>query len=168
MAYILLTIALIVLDQVVKYLVSSNIPLYGSVPFIPYIMELTYVQNTGAAFSILSEHTWILTLISLVMSVILAVWKKFFSHPFGRTALTMILAGAIGNLIDRALLGYVVDMFHTLFMEFAVFNVADICVVVGGIAAGIYYLFFYDKLEGKAPEGTQEKECSHDEADQNG
>ena len=157
MAYILLTIALIVLDQVVKYLVSSSIPLYGSVPFIPYIMELTYVQNTGAAFSILSEHTWILTLISLVMSVILAVcvWKKFFSHPFGRTALTLILAGAIGNLIDRVWLGYVVDMIELEFMRFAVFNVAD-CAVCVGAALLVIYAFFFDE------DSKKKKEKSHD------
>ena len=149
MPYFLLTIFLIGLDQFVKYLVYTNIPLHGSMPFIPYIMELTYVQNTGAAFSILSEHTWLLTLCSFVLSIILAVavWQKFFEHPFGRTALTLVLAGAIGNLIDRAFRGYVVDMFHTLFMEFAVFNVADICVVVGGIAASLYYVFFYENME---------------------
>ena len=158
MPYFLLTAALVALDQVVKLLVLEHIPLHGSVPFLPHILELTYVQNTGAAFSIFSEHTWILTLLSLVMSVVLAlaVWKKFFAHPFGRTALTLVLAGAVGNLIDRALRHYVVDMFHTLFMEFAVFNVADICVVVGGIAAAVYYLFFYEKLEGK--------EKDHDDA----
>ena len=85
------------------------------------------------------------------MSVLLAlaVWKPLFRHPFGRTALVLLLAGAVGNLIDRALQGYVVDMFHVLFMEFAVFNVADICVVVGGFAAVVYYLFFYEKLEGR-------------------
>lgn len=165
MPYVLLTVALVVLDQLVKYLIFTYIPLYGSVPFLPYILELTYVQNTGAAFSIFSEHTWLLTLCSAVMSAVLAlaVWKKFFAHPFGRTALTLILAGAIGNLIDRAWRGFVVDMFHTLFMEFAVFNVADICVVVGGIAAGVYYVFFYEKLEGAA-----RKEQIHDKADQNG
>ena len=72
--------------------------------------------------------------------------------------MALLLAGAVGNLIDRALQGYVVDMFHVLFMEFAVFNVADICVVVGGFAAVIYYLFFYEKLEGgpKEPENSQE------------
>ena len=59
-----------------------------------------------------------------------------------------VLAGAVGNLIDRALLGYVTDMFETLFMRFAVFNVADICVVVGGIAFCVYYLFFHGKEEG--------------------
>ena len=164
MPYFLLAIVLIALDQLVKHMVLTYIPLYGSVPFIPYIMDLTFVKNTGAAFSILSDHTWLLTVSSLLMSIVLAiaVGKKFFAHPLGRTALTLVLAGAVGNLIDRAIRGYVVDMFHTLFMEFAVFNVADICVVVGGIAAGLYYVFLYDKLEGKG------KEIPHDQAEQNG
>ena len=149
MLYAILAAVLVALDQLVKYLVVQNIPLGEHVPFLPYLLDLTYVQNTGAAFSLFSDHTWILALISLVMSVLLAlaVWKPLFRHPFGRTAL--VLAGAVGNLIDRALQGYVVDMFHVLFMEFAVFNVADICVVVGGFAAVVYYLFFYEKLEGR-------------------
>ena len=159
MLYAVLVAALVALDQLVKYLVVQNIPLGEHVPFLPYLLDLTYVQNTGAAFSLFSEHTWLLAVISLVMSVLLAaaLWKPLFRHPFGRAALSLLLAGAIGNLIDRALQGYVVDMFHVLFMEFAVFNVADICVVVGGIAAMVYYLFFYEKLEGrsKAPKEGQ-------------
>ena len=148
--YFLLAAALVAVDQVVKYLVRAGIPLHTAVDFLPGL-DLTYVQNTGAAFSLFSQHTWLLTLISAVMSVVLgvAVWKKFFAHPFGRCALTLVLAGAVGNLIDRALQGYVVDMFNVLFMDFAIFNVADICVVVGGIAACVYYVFFYEKLEGK-------------------
>lgn len=151
MAYAVLVALLILLDQGVKFLVRTGIPLGGSVPFIPYILELTYVRNTGAAFSLLAEHTWLLTLISAVMSValVLALFRGFFKHPLGKVSLCLVLAGAVGNLIDRAVLGYVVDMFRTLFMEFAVFNVADICVVVGGFAAAAYYLFLYDKLEGK-------------------
>ena len=149
MLYALLVLILVALDQVVKYLVVANIPLGEHVPFLPYIMDLTYVQNTGAAFSIFSEHTWILTMISLVVSVILAValWKGFFRHPLGRLSLTLLLAGAVGNLIDRVRLQYVVDMFHVLFMNFAVFNVADVFVVVGGIAAALYYMFLADRLE---------------------
>ena len=149
MLYALLVLILVALDQVVKYLVVANIPLGEHVPFLPYIMDLTYVQNTGAAFSIFSQHTWILTVISLVVSVILvaALWKGFFRHPLGRLSLTLLLAGAIGNLIDRVRLQYVVDMFHVLFMNFAVFNVADVFVVVGGIAAALYYMFLADKLE---------------------
>ena len=145
MLYAVLVVALVVLDQVVKFLVRANIPLGGDVPFLPHILQLTYVQNTGAAFSLLEEHTWILTIVSLL--VVLLV-KKVFPRPFAMAALSMVLAGAVGNLIDRALLGYVTDMFETLFMRFAVFNVADICVVVGGIAFCVYYLFFHGKEEG--------------------
>lgn len=150
MLYATLVIALVALDQLVKYLVLTHIPLGGHMDFLPHVLELTYVKNTGAAFSILNQHTWLLVLISLVMSVLLAwaVFKPLFRHPLGRGCLTLVLAGAVGNLIDRALLGYVTDMFETLFMRFAVFNVADICVVVGGIAFCVYYLFFHGKEEG--------------------
>ena len=149
MPYAVLAAALVALDQLVKYLVSHNIPLGGHVPLLPHLVELTYFQNTGAAFSMLEEHTWLLTLVSLVMSVLLlaALVRGFFRHPFGRISLALLLAGAVGNLIDRAFQGYVVDMFHVLFMEFAVFNVADICVVVGGIAAAVYYVWGYERLE---------------------
>ena len=160
MPYAILAAVLVALDQLVKYLVLQNIPQGGHVPFIPHIVELTYVQNTGAAFSLLEEHTWLLALISLAASALLAaaLWKNFFHHPVGKVALTLLLAGAVGNLIDRVFRGFVVDMFNVLFMDFAVFNVADICVVVGGIAAGIYYLFLAGKLEPKG-------EKDHDQAD---
>ena len=87
-----------------------------------------------------------------------AVFKPLFRHPLGRGCLTLVLAGAVGNLIDRTFRGFVVDMFNVLFMRVAVFNVADICVVVGGIAAGIYYLFLAGKLEPR-------EEQDHDQAD---
>ena len=149
MPYFILTAALVALDQLVKYLVLQNIAPGARIPFIPHIVELTYVENTGAAFSLFAEHTWILALISLVMSLVLAaaLWKNFFRHPVGKVTLALLLAGAVGNLIDRVFRGFVVDMFNVLFMNFAVFNVADICVVVGGIAAAVYYLFLMDKLE---------------------
>ncbi|MBU5435285.1 signal peptidase II [Pseudoflavonifractor sp. MSJ-37] len=152
MLYALLTVLLVALDQTVKYLVRAHIPLGGSVPFLPHVMDFTYVQNTGAAFSIFAQHTWLLTLLSLAVSVllILALVRGWVTRTRpGRLCLTLVLAGAVGNLIDRALFGFVTDMFETLFIHFAVFNVADICVVVGGIGFCAYYLFLYDKLEGK-------------------
>lgn len=151
MLYAALAALLVGLDQLVKYLVLTYIPLGGHVSFLPHILGLTYVRNTGAAFSMLDQHTWLLTLVSLVMSLVLiwAVYKPLFRHPLGRLSLTLILAGAVGNLIDRALRGFVVDMFQVLFINFAVFNVADICVVVGGIAFALYYLLLADKLEPK-------------------
>ena len=156
MPYAVLAAALVALDQLVKYLVSHNIPLGGHVPLLPHLVELTYFQNTGAAFSMLEEHTWLLTLISaLVAVVIVAVMaKKVVRHRFGLVCLSVVLAGAVGNLIDRLFLGFVTDMFQTTFISFAVFNVADICVVLGGIAFCVYFLFFYDKLEkGETPHG---------------
>ena len=156
MLYALIAAALVAADQLVKYLVRANIPLWGSVPFIPHVMDLTYVQNTGAAFSIFKDHTWVLTLISAVVAVVIVavMAKKLVRGRAGLVCLSVVLAGAVGNLIDRLFFGYVTDMFQTTFMNFAVFNVADICIVLGGIAFCVYFLFFYDKLEkGEKPHG---------------
>ena len=152
MLYAILAAALVVLDQLVKFLVRAYIPIGEGVPFLPHILQLTYYQNTGAAFSIFEEHTWILTLISAAASILIIVLmvKKTFNHPFGMVSLALVLAGAVGNLIDRVRLCYVVDTFQTLFMDFPIFNVADICVVCGGIAFCIYYAFFYEKWEKKS------------------
>ncbi len=149
MLYAILVFALVALDQLVKYLVRANIDLGQTVDFIPGVLGLTYVQNTGAAFSSFSEHTWLLTLISAAVSlaIVVVLVKGYIRHPAGKAIMSVILAGAVGNLIDRALFGFVTDMFQTLFMRFAVFNVADICVVLGGIAFCIYVLFFYERLE---------------------
>ena len=151
MLYFLLAAALVVVDQLVQFLVRANIPLGEGVPFIPHILQLTYYQNTGAAFSIFEQHTWVLTLISAVASVLLIVLlaKRTFNHPFAMVSLALVLAGAVGNLIDRLFLGYVTDMFQTLFMNFPIFNVADICIVCGGIAFCVYFLLFC-KEEDKA------------------
>lgn len=155
MLYAILAAALILLDQAVKFLVRANIPLGKSVPFIPYILSLTYVENTGAAFSILREHTWLLTLISAVVVVVIGwlVIKKYILGRWGLTAATLVMAGGVGNLIDRTVLGCVTDMFQTEFMDFAVFNVADCCITVGVIMLLIYVLFFYDKTHPKKEDG---------------
>ncbi len=149
MLYYLLAIILVVVDQGVKWWVRGNIPLGGAVSFLPGLMDLTYVQNTGAAFSSFAGQTWLLTAVSLAASVVVAVLlaRDYFPGPLGRLTLSLVLAGAVGNLIDRAFLGFVTDMFQTTFMEFAVFNVADICVVVGGALMVLYVLFFWDKAK---------------------
>lgn len=147
MLYYLLAAALVVIDQLTKAWVRGNIPLGGSLPFLPGVLELTHVQNTGAAFSSFSGMTGALAVVSLVVSAVVAVLlgRGFFPGRWGKLSLALILAGAVGNLIDRAFLGSVTDMFATLFMDFAVFNVADICVVVGGILMVIYALFLWDR-----------------------
>mgnify|MGYP002703022775 FL=1 len=151
----------------VKVWVRKAIVLGASVPFLPHVLELTYVQNTGAAFSFLagSDLTWLLAIVSLIATLViaLALRKDFFPGPWGRLSLSLLLAGAAGNLIDRAALGYVTDMFKTVFIDFPVFNVADICVVCGGVLMIVYVLFFYDKdkdAEAPAPDAPED---SHDQ-----
>lgn len=154
--------ALVVVDQLVKHLIRTGIPLGGSVDFIPHVMDLTYVRNTGAAFSIFASHTWALALLSAVVSAGLVVLLvRTAAGPFlWKFSLSLVIAGAIGNLIDRALLGFVTDMFRTLFMDFAVFNVADICITVGGVLCAVYVVFFAEKAEekGGAAHGDRERE----------
>ena len=147
----MIAIILVVIDQLVKAWVRGSIGLGQSVPFIPGLMDLTYAQNTGAAFSSFSGLTGVLAVISLAASVAIAwmIYKKVFPGKLGQLSLTLVLAGAVGNLIDRVFLGFVTDMFETTFIRFAVFNVADICVTVGGVLLIGYALFFWDKA-GKA------------------
>lgn len=147
MLYYLIAIFLIVIDQLVKWWVRGAIPLGESIPFIPHLMDLTYVQNTGAAFSSFAGLTWLLALVSLIATVVIALLlrRDFFPSPLGRFTLALLLSGAAGNLIDRVFLGFVTDMFQTTFINFAVFNVADICVVVGGILMVAYVLLFWEK-----------------------
>ncbi|SMC55900.1 signal peptidase II [Papillibacter cinnamivorans] len=144
-------VILVALDQFVKYWVKEQIPLYGARSFLEGFIQLTHVQNLGAAWSTFSGMRWVLVSISAVVSVAIVVLlsRRIVRYPLGRWALTIVLAGAVGNLIDRAIFGYVTDMFRFQFFEFPVFNVADMCVVIGGILTGIYYVFFYEKHDGK-------------------
>lgn len=147
---------LVALDQLVKYLVRTDIPLGGQVDFLPHVLGLTHIHNTGAAFSMLSGARWFFVVLTTVF-VVFALWvlyAKKITHPMGRWTLVLIVAGALGNLIDRALFGYVVDMFEVLFMHFAVFNVADIFVVVGGILFCIYYGFLHDRWKANSSQET--------------
>ena len=163
MLYMILTILLIVIDQAVKFLVRANIPLGEGVPFLPHVLELTYVQNTGAAFSLLAEHTWLLTLASVlvVIAMVIVLWKRVLTHPLGVVPAVLVLSGGVGNLIDRIAFGFVTDMFRTLFMDFAVYNVADICITVGAFWLAAYVLFGYEKLEKKG----KKEAAAHDGTD---
>lgn len=143
--------ALVAVDQIIKVLTRALIPLGERITLIPGVVGLTYVQNTGAAFSSFTGGARLLSLLSLAMTVLLgvAIAKNWLKHPFAQWSMAAIMAGAFGNFIDRAFLGYVTDMVDTLFMTFAVYNFADICVVLGVIALAVYVIFFYEKYEGK-------------------
>ena len=128
-------------------------------PFLPGIVELTRVHNYGAAWSSFSGQRWLLLGVTSVLLIVIAVLvvKGIVQHPLGLSACVLIFSGGIGNLIDRARVGYVVDMFHFEFWpSYPVFNVADICVVVGTVLGSIYYLWLYEKYD--APRKAQPKE----------
>ena len=147
-------VLLVALDQLVKYLVRVNIPLGEQRNFIPHVLGLAHIHNTGAAFSMLAGARWFFVMLTVAV-VIFAMWvllSNRITHPLGRWTLALIIAGAVGNLIDRALNGYVVDMFEALFIQFPIFNVADIFVVVGGILFCYYYGFVHDKYKKKLEE----------------
>lgn len=126
-------VLLIVLDQLVKWAIVSNIKLGEVKGFIPSIMSLTYLQNTGAAFSILENQQWLFTIITLVV-IGGAIWyliKNIKGSFWLISGLTLIIAGGLGNFIDRLRQGFVVDMFQVDFINFAVFNVADTYLTFG-------------------------------------
>lgn len=149
MPYVIAVVGMVALDQAVKALVRAFIPLGGTVPLLPGILQLTYIQNTGAAFSSFSNSTLFLGVFSAVVSAaliyVLAAGK--IRHPLGRWPTAMILAGALGNMIDRFVFRFVTDMFEPVFIKFAVFNVADIFVVVGVILLLVYVFFGWEKYE---------------------
>ncbi len=118
----------------------------------PGVVELTRVHNYGAGWSSFSGQRWFLAAVSAVVVglVLCAVCKRVVRHPLGLLAAALVSAGGIGNLIDRVRLGYVVDMFHFEFWpSYPVFNVADICIVIGGVLGVIYYLFLYEKYDAR-------------------
>ena len=139
--YLLFIVALVGLDQFVKYWVSANIALGTSHGFIPGLMNLTNLHNDGAAWSILEGQQWFFYLITLAAVVVLAsLMRQWRTNRWKMIALSWIMAGALGNFIDRVHQHYVVDMFELLPINFPVFNVADSCLTVGVIALIIIIL----------------------------
>ncbi len=159
MLYLFVVALCIIADQALKLWTVANLALYESMPLLPGIVELYYIRNTGGGFSILTGHTWLLALLTVGLMGVLAALliKKVFTHPLAMWTLTLIIGGGLGNLIDRVRLGYVVDMFNLTFMNYPVFNIADIFVVCGAIGFGIYYLLLHDKVtaqtKGKGGDG---------------
>lgn len=146
MWYAIVAILILIADQGLKYWVTLNIPLdTGHVTLIPGVLELTNIHNNGAAFSILQHAPhWIFVIFTVVFAAIavFCLRRNVVHGKVGRWSVVLVLAGAVGNCIDRILSGYVVDMFNFLFVRFAVFNLADIFIVVAGIALCLHVIFY--------------------------
>ena len=139
MIYVLVILGVIVLDRVVKLWLLSGYNVGDTTAVIGDFFHITYVQNRGVAFSMLTGHEGIILAATSVLLcaglVFLLLSRRMFS-PLFSMGLALVCGGGIGNVIDRALYGYVVDLFD--FGWFPVFNVADICICVG---CGLMFLY---------------------------
>jgi len=149
----ILAIFIIVFDQLTKYWVVGNIGLTDSIKIIPNIVDFVYVKNTGAAFSFLANKTYGIVLLSMIsiifcIAVILFIAKKKPTNKLLLSSLALMFSGAVGNVIDRVVRGFVVDFIELTFINFPVFNVADIAITVGAVLL-IIYVSFFDKEKSK-------------------
>lgn len=133
-----LMLVVLLLDQISKQVVIANMQLFDSIDLLPFF-NLTYVRNYGAAFSFLSDaggwQRWFFTIIAVVISAVLTVWlaRNSKSQLKLNLALSLVLAGAIGNLIDRSVYGYVIDFLHLYYQNwhYPAFNIADSAICIG-------------------------------------
>ncbi len=153
-------------DQFVKYLTTENLPLQEPVPVLGEFLQLYYVRNPGAAFSLGSDVTWIFTIALAVVSGVI-VWKAFgLRSRLWAVVLGCLLGGVLGNLTDRLFrdpgfpMGHVVDMISMPWMMPAIFNVADIFIVTGMICVALLVVF------GLRFDGTRERDHAPVETDE--
>jgi signal peptidase II len=141
--YILASVVILVtMDQALKIWITNHIALGTTDSWIPGIMSLTNLHNSGAAWSILEGQQWLFTIITAIaIGAIIYGMFKVWGKGWYLTSMTILLSGIIGNYINRLLDGYVVDMFQTDFINFPVFNFADICITFGII------MLFYSILK---------------------
>ena len=129
----------VIVDQAVKWACMS---LTRQVTIIPGVLALNYTENTGMAFSLFSGRAWLLGVVSAVC--IIGGWltlRKYQLGAWSKAGAMLMLGGAVGNMIDRFLRGYVVDMFEALFVRFAIFNVADVALTVGTALLAVSLIF---------------------------
>lgn len=148
--YYILAVLMVGLDQWTKILTVDNIALYETIEFIPGVLSWTYIQNDGAAWSILEGQMWFFYIVTTVVLVVLVynMQKYGKGDRLFSWALTFILAGTIGNFIDRLRLQYVVDMIKLEFINFPIFNLADSLLSVGVVLL-VVYVFADERNEKK-------------------
>ncbi len=136
----LVAAAVIGVDRLTKYLVSSNMELYESFPLIPRVLNITYIENRGAAFGMFQNGTLLFTILTVIAVVGCALLIAFnvTKSQLANWALVLFGAGGVGNLIDRVFRRSVVDFIETAFVEFPVFNIADCSVTVGAALLVVY------------------------------
>lgn len=160
MIYFIFAVLIVLIDRGIKIWVSFTLEVGQSLQFIPGVLRIVHVENTGAAFSIFSDMRWPLVAVSAIASIVLIiVILRYKDGEFGKLAASFMLGGAVGNLVDRIATGKVVDMFEPLFIDFAVFNVADIFVTAGCLML-IGHLIYLMVQQSKAQKEAKKNQPS--------
>ncbi len=161
MIYVVVAALIAIADRLVKYFIEKNLEPGETVQFLKGVMDITYLKNDGAAFSMMQGMRWVLAAVTVaaVAAIFIAIFKKVIKSPVEIWSLTAVAGGAVGNLIDRVRCGYVVDMFKVTFVNFAVFNLADCFITVGGIVFCVYLVFVSGKKDKeKEKDGEEDSE----------
>jgi signal peptidase II len=149
MLWLFISALLIILDQITKYYINSNVDIGVMHPVINSFFYITHYENTGIAWSLLNNKTYIFVPITIILTIAVGYYLRKTSEVFLKLCLSLVLGGAVGNLIDRIYKGSVTDFleFHFGSYIFPIFNVADICVVIGVFLLAYYILFLYKEDE---------------------
>lgn len=141
--YYLIAFIIIAVDQFTKYLTLQNIEMYESIEVIPGLVSLTHHRNTGAAWSILEGQMWFFYVVTIIVVGIILYYlhTEGKEHKMFAWGLTLLLGGALGNFIDRLLHQFVVDMVRLDFINFPIFNIADMALTFGVIVMILYLIF---------------------------
>lgn len=163
-ATLLALVVALVLDRLTKFWVVRTLPFeepWAPIPALDGWLNFTYIHNTGAAFGMFPQAGTLFAVVSAVVVVCLMIWYDRLPVQYMpvRLAIGLIAGGALGNLVDRIVTGYVVDFLH--FRLFAIFNIADSSVTVGVVILGIYMLFFEERMEAPVPRAS----LGHEQSD---
>lgn len=153
--FIIAAVLMIAADQAVKYWAFHVLQAQGTIPVMDGVFHLTYVENRGAAFSLFAQldSPWLFVALAAVITLVILVvlYRGIMQSRTGQWSLVLIAAGAIGNAVDRAARGFVVDLFDFRLIHFPVFNVADIFICLGGLLF-VFYVLFQHKDKAPAAE----------------
>ncbi len=169
------TAVLIAVDQLTKWLAVTYLKGADPIVVIDRIFSFTYTENTGAAWNMFAGQRWLLvgvTAVMLIGMLIVLLSGRFRAHKMAMAGGVLVVAGGLGNLIDRMWRGYVVDFLKTEFIDFPIFNGADCFVVIGALLLFVYFVFIYsdssEKTEGKKEAVTSGDADDHDIAGDGG
>ncbi len=148
---VVMIIVIIAIDQITKYFAKSYLYPNGAKNFIQGFIEFRYAENTGMAFSMFSGARWFFVVLTaaVVLAMVVFMFKKCQQNLWLYWTLGVLTAGAVGNLIDRIYLGYVIDFINPTFVNFAVFNIADCAVTLGAVSLIAYLAFDMFKKDNK-------------------